>query len=73
MIDRVCEPSVNWRHPDGAMLTCSNGTLYRLRLTEAWRLKSGRTTIERLDALHREDYLRRPPAPVPFGRNQKVK
>lgn len=55
MAEKICEPSINWRHPDGPTITCSTGTLYWPTLTETIQLKSGRLTVEQLDVRHRND------------------
>lgn len=48
-------PSIVWKHTDGPLLTCSDGTLHWLTWWERFQLWRGKTTIEALDRKYRKD------------------
>lgn len=49
------KPHINWKHIDGPLLTCRDGTPHWLTMAERLWLKLGLTTIEQLDAKHNHE------------------
>ncbi len=43
------EPYIKWKHIDGPMLTCSDGSMYWLTWFEQFQFKFGFTNIEKLN------------------------
>lgn len=48
-------PSINWKHVDGPLLTCSDGSLHWVTTWERLLLRGGHLSIEILDQKYRTD------------------
>lgn len=49
------EPHIQWRHVDGPLLVCRDGTPHWLTMAERLWLRLGLTTLEQLDAKHNHE------------------
>lgn len=49
------EPHIKWKHIDGPLLVCRDGTMHWLTKVERLWMKLGLTTIEQLDAKYNQE------------------